>query len=512
MSIDQPALTNDQGVRSRFSRFFYSEEVPYGLAIVRILMPLALLVPMLARWSLARELYSTDGAPTPLWFNYGWYNLLPLFSGGVVVAMHTLLIFFLFCSAVGWKTRFSLPAATLLFVYINLCDSVSTITKYSVIASHILLLLSLSHSNAIWSVDAWLKKRKQLRAGERTADAELPRFAIWPQRLMQLMIGIVYFGAAITKMHTPEFFSGEQMQSWLITNVNYNNPIGEYLSLYPASMVFMAYIAIVWEVLFLFLVWRGWGRIAMIGIGTMFHVATCLVLGLYVFPMVCISIYFSFIDERTAIKFGALFSRVREKMGWQFNSAPVAVSTAAPEAGGRFRLPSPIVYCLMMLGVTVFGVELEHRLDRYGVRRPEGPYALKEITDTHLIARMLAAPQPMRTKDMFDTFELGTGFVGGLLFDRRGEFRQGEMIAAQVGLNVPHHDMWLECNLYDSRGNQLDRVGQIVSRETTRANFYYSLNEVLDPGEYFFVLKSGGQEVMRKRIVLKANMKPPVAN
>jgi hypothetical protein len=512
MSIDQLALANDQGVRSRFSRFFYAEEVPYSLAIVRILMPLVLLVPMLKRWPLARELYSLDGAPSPLWFNYGWYDMLPLFSGGVVVAMHTLLIFFLVASALGWKTRFSLPAATVLYVYLNLCDSVSTITKYSVIASHAMLLLSLSHSGAIWSVDAWLKKRKQLRVGEGSADAALPRFPVWPQRLMQLMIGIVYFGSAITKMHTPEFFSGEQMQTWLLTNVNYSNPVGEYLSLYPATMVFFAYIAIVWEVTFVFLVWRGWGRIAALAMGTGFHLATCLVLGLYVFPMVCISFYFAFLDERTALKFGVWFTGVREKLGWQPGTAPVVIATATSQTAGRFRLPSPVAYGLMILGVTVIGVELEHRLDRYGVRRPEGPHALKEITDTDLIARMLAPPQPMRLKDMFDTFEIGTGFVGGLLLDRRDDFRQGEVVAAQVGLNIPHHDMWLECNLYDDRGNQLDRVGQIVSRETLRANFYYSLSEVLEPGEYFFVLKSGGHEVMRRRIVLKPNIKPPVAN
>ncbi len=34
--------------------------------------------------------------------------MLPLFPGGVVVALHTLLIFFLVASALGWRTRFSL--------------------------------------------------------------------------------------------------------------------------------------------------------------------------------------------------------------------------------------------------------------------------------------------------------------------------------------------------------------------------------------------------------------------
>ena len=35
----------------------------------------------------------------------------------------------------------------------------------------------------------------------------------------------------------------------------------------------------------------------------------------------------------------------------------------------------------------------------------------------------------------------------------------------------------------------------------------FALNEVLEPGEYYFVLKSGGTEVMRRHIVLLPNSK-----
>ena len=511
------ALSNsgDLSLGRRFQRFFYAEEVPFGLAIVRILMPLVLLVPMLPRWPLARELYSTDGAPSPLWINYGMPDFLPLFPGAVVVALHTLLIFFLVASALGWKTRISLFGATLLYVYINMCDSVSTITKYSVIASHVLFLLTLSQSGAIWSIDAWLANRRRRRDGTLTAGSPdaLPRVPVWPQRLMQLMIGIVYFGAAITKMHTPAFFSGDQLRTWLLSNVNYHNGIGEYLSLFPAALVFFAYINIIWEVLFVFLAWRGWGRLMMIGMGVVFHISTTLMLGLYVFPLICVTIYFSFIDEDAARWFGARFRSLLARCGWHQRQTTVASAvTGAPAAvPAAMRLPSAVVYGLLLLGVTVAGSEIEYQLDRYGKRRPEGPYTLKEVSP-ELVAKMLAPPQPMRLKDMFDTFEIGTDLIGGLVLDRRDEFRQGEVVVAQVGFNIPHHDMWLECNLEDTDGNELERVGQIVSREMFRANFAYHLNKVLDPGEYFFVLKSGGQEVTRRRITLLPALKGPAAN
>ncbi|MCA9068825.1 MAG: HTTM domain-containing protein, partial [Planctomycetaceae bacterium] len=230
MSTDSP-LRQEPRLSQRISDFFYREEVPFPLALVRIVMPLVLLSVMLPRWSRARELYSADGAPCPIAFVYGWADFLPNFSGEIVIVMHTVLLLALVASSLGWCTRLSLGISTVLYVYLNMQDSVSTMTKYSVIASHVMLLLTLSHCGAVWSVDSWLagyRRRKNRTPGERSID--WPKFPVWPQRLIQLMIGLVYFGAAITKMHTPEFFSGDQMTYWMLSHVNFANPGGEWMS------------------------------------------------------------------------------------------------------------------------------------------------------------------------------------------------------------------------------------------------------------------------------------------
>ena len=104
-------------------------------------------------------------------------------------------------------------------------DCLSTFTKYSVISSHVLFLLCLSNCGTIWSVDRW-------RAAGRADDGP-PRTSAWPRRLVQLLIGTVYFGAAFTKMHTDGFMSGDQIRFWLLTNVNNSNPLGEHLAMYP---------------------------------------------------------------------------------------------------------------------------------------------------------------------------------------------------------------------------------------------------------------------------------------
>jgi hypothetical protein len=62
----------------------------------------------------------------------------------------------------------------------------------------------------------------------------------------------------------------------------------------------------------------------------------------------------------------------------------------------------------------------------------------------------------------------------------------------------------------------LDRVHQVVPREAFRANFLYVLHDALVPGEYSLVVRCGGQEVARRRIILQPAsglaVPAPVAN
>ncbi|MCH7989893.1 MAG: HTTM domain-containing protein, partial [Planctomycetes bacterium] len=492
--------------KTRFGRFFYNEEVPYGLALVRILLPISLLGAMLPRWPVARELYSTDGATTPLWVTYGYTDMLPEVSGTLAVALFTALIFFLITSTLGWCSRISLIASFFLYTYFNLMDAISTMTKYSVIASHGLLLLSLSQSGSVWSLDSWIhrKRNRNVWPGEPAFLRE--KFPVWPQRLMQLMIAFVYFGAAITKMKTPAFFSGDQLQTWMISNVNFANPLGEKLAMHPAVLIVFAYVTIVWEVTFIFLVWKKSSRLWMLGIGAMFHVGSVITLGLYIFPAVCISIYFVFLEEQDLQKLASFFRRLKRKCGFAGvrTTQPAAQPSSARHWGG-IKAPAPAVMGVVLAVVIVSGVELEYRLDPYGIRRPQGPYELKELDAEYVTTKMLVPSPMIRPEDVISFFDTGSTLVGGMLVNKRREFQQGETVTVQCTLNPPHEDMWLECKLQDADGHLIDRVGKIVSREMLRANFYYKLTEALDPGRYYLVLSCAGKEVMRSGIILTPN-------
>ncbi len=305
-----------RGILSRLNAFFYSEEVPYGLALMRISVSIALLLAMVPRWAYARELYSSDGSPVPVWEIYG---LKPLFaepSAEAAIAIHSVLLLACLASCLGWCTRFSMILAAAGYIYLNSLDTIGTMNKYSVIASHLMLLMCFSDCGAVWSLDNWFRRSRLRRAGVPPEIANQPRSSpAWPRRLLQLCVGLVYFGAVLTKVKIPAYFSGEQLQTWMITNYNMPNLLGRYFEPYPAILAGFGLVALIWECTFIFLAWRGIPRIVMLAIGSTFHIMTLLTLGLWLFPVVCISSYLAFLNEADVAWFKQLFARWRERGG-----------------------------------------------------------------------------------------------------------------------------------------------------------------------------------------------------
>lgn len=505
------SANNSQKLSRRVHEFFFAEEIPYGIALIRICLPLLLLSDVLRRWPYARELFSSDGATTPLADAYGYFNFLPEFSGTVVVALYTALAFFLVATSLGWFTRVSLLACTLLYPYFCMLDMLGSITKYVVISTHILLLMNFSRPGLIWSVDAWLARRRR--------EPQPLTTPVWPRRLIGLLIAVTYFGAAITKMHTPSYFSGEQMQFWMMSNIYYNHPLGDFLALYPGVGVTVAYIALVWEILFIVCCWNGWGRRWMLGLGAAFHFGTFVMLGIIIFPLIMLCSYFSYLNQQDAAYYAPTVRRWLQRFGMSGSSI---ASSALPEtsespspAVATAGVPVMVFLCALCL-FALSGVAVEHWQDRYGIRHPDGRYALQPMPEEE-VRRLLTSDVTIREQDKYLSLTVGDSTFGGHVCNIRDKFHVDERILIQASLNPPHEDMWVECNLHDEQDNQLSRVGQIVPRENQRAFYNYRLDESYDPGTYHLVLKSAGQEVMRKTITLlpsqsKSEVRAPVAN
>ena len=490
-------------------QFFFAKDVPYGLAIIRFLLPLTLMANLWRRWPWVREVFSTDGAPAPLADNFGYPHFLPEFSGTVAVALYALMLLAMISMSVGWMTRISVILTGGLYYYFAMLDCVSTMTKYTVIVTHVMLLLAISPCGAVWSVDAWIRNRGQLRQPWSLDRSQL-MFSIWPQRLVQILIGVVYIGAAITKMHTPTFFSGDQLMYWMMTHIMSPTLMGDLLSQYPVLLSVFGYITIIWEVAFVFCVWFNVWRLPMLLIGAVFHVMTILTLGLLVFPAVMITLYMSFLTEQDVQWVSSVMRRMLRKSDWVLRWHSRMASRRswwinAPLTGWTPRRQA-FAYALVMGFLTMAAVEWEYRRDLYHERTAGGPLPLKEM-DPELVKTMIGPETPLREKDKILALDMGTFMVGEHLVDRRREFKAGDHVIVQASLNPPREDLWLECDLVDADQRTIARSGQIAPREIFRSNFEYWLPRGMEPGQYEFVLKSSGKPVTRRKLTVVGAVK-----
>ena len=479
-------------------RFFLREEAPYGVALARMLLAVPLMFETVTRWPHVRELYSSDGAPAPVYHSYGFPSPVPELPGWAAVAGFSLLIFALLGVLAGWRTRLSCALSAGLWFYFSALDSTATLNKYSVIALHLMALLALSDCGRVWSLDALLARRRRAAAaaaaGEEPAPAPVFRGPAWPRRLIQLHIGLVYLGAAFTKMQTPDFFSGDQTLYWMLTHVNRPHPLGPFMVHNPILLVIGGYATCVWEVAFLFTGWRGWGKRVMLSLGVGFHLMTTLTLGLFLFPLVCFSAYLAWVDEDTVAAAGRGISRIRRWWGERFAAPRVALP----------GVPTPVLrwgYLAAAPLVMLAGTGAEHRLDPYGERGPDGPLPLAELDPT--LVRIMTAPgERVRPTDALFGFEVGTSLVAGHVVDRRDAFRIGETVLVQASLCPPHGDVVLICDLCDADGRAIEHSTLLAPREQPRHQFEWVLDDTLPPGEYRFRLRIEGRPAAVRRFTL----------
>jgi hypothetical protein len=168
---------------------------------------------------------------------------------------------------------------------------------------------------------------------------------------------------------------------------------------------------------------------------------------------------------------------------------PVLPAFAPAWAQGTFAAMAVLTAC--------GGIALEYKLDRYGMRRPEGPYALKEL-DPNYAAEELRPSERVRNEDKVLLFDIGSRVLSGAVVDRRTEFRQGDAMKAECDLVPPHEDLWLTCELEDPEHRVIDTTGCTVSADSMRAIFDYNIGETMSPGNYSLVLKIGRDEIIRR--------------
>lgn len=486
----------------QFEEFFFRKEIPYGMALVRILLPAIIFFVMVQRWRFAREFYSADGAPAPLALGYGYTDFLPLMSGNWAVLLFTLMLFLLVTLMIGWKSRLSALGVCLLYTYFTLQDSLGSLTKYSVIASHGFLLLSLSECGAVWSVDRLIELKKNgIRQPLRLLGVGRA-VEIWPQRLMQLCLAFIYFGAAVTKLQTSGYFTGDQTRFWMLTNLNHDNPLGEFMTLQPALLVPMMYIALFWEGTFLLLVWKRSLRGIYLATGVLFHVMTTVMLGLVIFPSICLAMYFCFMTQDDLEWWRERVARTVQGMP-RLNWLTRLPSRIAARLTAPFSQLGNIGFTVCLICLTLAGTMSERALGVYAGHTPE-MFVLQPMP-TEQARQMLRNETVIAEQDKLLSFDIGQTLIGGVVVEsNQPRFKTGSKLYAQANLIPPHGDLVLECLLINEHGHIHDQNQGIATRESLRYTFPYEISEAKQPGKYQFVLKCNNQEVARKTIEIMA--------
>lgn len=499
----------------QLKQFFFAEEIPYGFALMRIVLPMVLLRDVLARWRFSEELYSTNGVTVALMENYGYYNYMPPLPPFWAACLLSIEVLALLAVMIGWHTRVSLVMSLLLHVYFSCNDMASSMTKFTVISAHVLLLLSLSNCGGIWSVDSWLARR---RDPGRTPLSERPAWAlapVWPHRLLLIMIGATYLGAAITKLHMPEFITGEAISYWIMSNPNFRHFIGEWMTQYPGLLVISGHFTVLWEILFVFLAWKGFPRIAMFALGLFFHFMAALTLGEVTFLTVMISCYLGCLTEQESRYFGSMLSRLSRGLATRLPVTGLVSRLSQLVFADRIAQLSPRIhaaaFCGLLLIAGLGGAWANHELDLYGERRPEGPYELQTLSEQE-VSRLFTQGEPIRESDKFLAVKVGSMLVSGRLANVRDDFRYDDIIVCEASLNPPHEDMWIECHLLDEDNKIIHRDGTVAAREARGVQFRYQLTDALVPGTYSLLIRSRGQEICRQKFTLEVGAKAPVAN
>ena len=458
-----------RSIRDSLDRFFFAEESPAPIAAMRVLLCSALLIPVGSRWPVCRELYSTDGSPTPIWAWWPGSMELPIPSGNLCVLLYSVLVFALVAGAVGWRTRTSLLTAATLMIWFGLLDVTGTLTKYTVIAFHGLLILGCSPCGRAYSADAWLAGR-----GSGAGD----RVEAWPRRLVQLFLCVLYFATALTKIKTPEYLTGEHTLFWFRTDMNFAHPVGIWLSTHPVLVMLSSQAALLWETLFCVAVWVRPLRPAVLALGVLFHAGTYFLLGLAVFPLVMLAFYPVFLQPR----------RVEAAM-----SAAWAAVAGRPAAAWMTR--HAVAGYAMAMGVSVVvACETERLIDPFGERSAKP--ALPEI-DADTARRLTSATAPLGPRDWVYAFTTGRTVVGGVVTGEPERFEPGQTMYLQAGVHKPHQDFTVTVLFRDEAGRTLDSATRIIPREVSRWTLPWTVAPELEPGRYAFVLDAGGEVAER---------------
>ena len=203
-------------------------------------------------------------------------NCNPTELAYVIVCLGILASFFMM---LGWQTRCATFISWLIWVSLwnrnpLFMDGDDAILKM------MCFYLMLSPCANCWSVDAYLQKKPQ-------------HVKVWPLRLIQFQIALIYFISGWVKFHSQAWEDGNVIQ-YILIHPEYSRWNGWLLIDYPFIKTVLAGLAWFirdWELVFPLLLLNLYTRRLSLIIGLLFHLGLLLTMHLRWFPVIMLSLY-----------------------------------------------------------------------------------------------------------------------------------------------------------------------------------------------------------------------------
>ena len=444
--------------------FLFAPESPRPWALMRILLAAALLWDAATRWPCCVELYSSAGHVFPAFPSSGLEPsaLDPL----ATLVLYSVLVVSLALLLIGWHSRLCALLAFVLIGWFSLLDAAGTLTKYTAISLHLLLLMSFAQPGGAWSIDAWRRSRR----GRGVLLA--PK---WPRRLLGILVASIYLGAAITKIRLPDFATGDLLEFSLLDDAFGGRGIGLWLVTKPKLLVLASYAVIAMELLFPVLIWIPQLRRIMLALAIGFHLALAGMMHLAIFSPVMIAALFAFVNESDLQAIGNLLGKLglRRRRGEDVPGKP------AVQPPQKLAWIDPVLFGLVLLGSVSGLTYLQYRQDDYGVFHREVALEFPQI-ESDRAYQMIDAFEP-EAGDFFHRIEIGSRLGYRRVYGSRETFRPGEVVYVMARLLQPHPSWELEWELAAPGDGEDQPPTAVYHRRLDASHSYASIGFQLKP-------------------------------
>ena len=190
-----------------------------------------------------------------------------------------------FLLMIGWQSR--IAAAMTWLVWVSLWNrNPLLLDGDDAVLKMMCFYFMFSPCGSCWSVDAYLHKKPQL-------------VAVWPLRLMQFQIALIYFVSGWVKFHSPEWQDGTVMQ-YVLVHPHYSRWDAWVIIRQPIVTSLLAGLAWFirwWELLFPLLLINAQTRKICLIIGVLFHLGLLLTMNLRWFAVIMLALYLALIPN-----------------------------------------------------------------------------------------------------------------------------------------------------------------------------------------------------------------------